>query len=60
MNRLIAFGGVAVAAAIAFQCLTEELRHRSTAAMGHRVSNHMKKMMANLPDDAPPKLVMSI
>ena len=60
MNRLVAFGGGAVGAAIAFQCLPEELRHRLTAAIGHRVTNHMKKMMANLPDDAPPKLVMSI
>ncbi len=60
MNRLIAFGGVAVGAVIAFQYLPEELRHRLTAAMGHRMTNHMKRMMANLPDDAPPKLVMSI
>ncbi len=60
MNRLVAFGGVAVGAAIAFRCLPEELRHRLTTAIGHRVTNHMKKMMANLPDDAPPKLVMSI
>jgi hypothetical protein len=51
MNRLIAFGGVAIAAATAFQCLPEELRHRLTAAMGHRMTNRMKKMMANLPDD---------
>jgi hypothetical protein len=63
MSRLITLGMATVGGVIAFQCLRREPRHRLTAAAGHWMTKHMKHMkhmMASLPEDAPPKLVMSI
>ncbi len=60
MSRLIALGAATVGAVIAFQCLPQKSRHRVTGAVGRWLTKHMKNMMARLPEDAPPKLVMTI
>ncbi len=60
MNKLIAIGLVAVGGVMAFRALPRETRSRLTAPLKRRISEHMKQMMATLPEDAPPKLVMSI
>ncbi len=60
MKRLIAVGGATLGGVIAFRYLPPELRHRLSAAVGRWMAKHMERIMARLPDDAPPKLVMSI
>lgn len=60
MNKLAAVGVAAVGGLIVYRCLPQETRDRLSAAMAHRMARHMEKMMANLPEDAPPRLVMTI
>ena len=60
MKPLTALGLAMVGGVIAFQCLPPELRGRLTARAKHRVTEGMKHMMASLPEDAPPKLIMSV
>ena len=60
MKPLTALGLATVGGVIAFQCLPPELRGRLTARVKHRVTEGMKHMMASLPEDAPPKLIMSV
>jgi hypothetical protein len=49
---------------IALRCIPQETRHRMTSAVGDwmtgRMIDHMGRMMARLPEGAPPKLVMSV
>ena len=60
MKPLTGIGLATVAGAIAFQCLPPQLRGRLTARVRHGMTERMKKMMASLPEDAPPKLIMSV
>ncbi len=60
MNRLVVLGTVAVGGLIVFKCLSAETRHRLTTAVKHWMIKRMENVMASLPEDAPPKLVMSI
>ncbi len=60
MNRLIAVGVATLGGVIAFRSLSRESRHRLTATAKHWIAKHMEQMMVNLPENAPPKLVMSI
>jgi hypothetical protein len=60
MNRLVLLGAATVGGLIAYRCLSPETRHRLTGTVKRRMMEHMEKMMAGLPEDAPPKLVMSI
>ena len=60
MKPLMAVGLAAVGGIIAFRCLPPELRSRMTARMKHRMTARLEHMMANLPEGAPPKLVMSV
>ena len=65
MNRLVVLGVVAaVGGVIAWRFSPQQSRSRASAApgswMSKRMLRHMERMMASLPDNAPPKLVMSI
>ncbi len=60
MNRLVALGLATVGGVIALQCVPRESRRRLTSALKDRMARRMEHMMANLPEGAPPKLVMSI
>ncbi|MEJ2566106.1 MAG: hypothetical protein P8Z00_07345 [Anaerolineales bacterium] len=60
MNKLTAVGSAAVGGLILYRCLPQETRNRLSVAVANHMAKHMKKMMANLPEDAPPRLVMSI
>jgi hypothetical protein len=60
MSRLIALGVATVGVVVAFRCVSRKSRQRRAAAVGHWMAKHMERMMASLPEDAPPKLVMSI
>jgi hypothetical protein len=59
MKRLLALGAIAVGAVIAFQS-SEESRRRLAAAVRRRMLKRMEHMMASLPEDSPPKLIMSV
>ena len=60
MNRLIAVGVTIFGGVIIFRSLPRESRHRLIASASHWIAKHMEQMMVNLPENAPPKLVMSI
>lgn len=56
MNRLLVVGGVLLGVAIAFQRLRRDPRRR----LGVVLRRRMEQFLQRLPEDAPPKLVMSI
>ncbi len=58
MKRVIAVGAAVVAGALALRLLAGD--RRLTAAIGLRVRRRMERMMASLPEDSPPRLVMSV
>jgi hypothetical protein len=60
MNKLTAVGVAAVGGLIVFRCLPRETRLRVTSTATHWLAKHMEKMMASLPENAPPRLVISI
>lgn len=60
MRTLVAVGLAALGGVIAFRCLPRKSRQRLTAAMEDWMTGHMERMMARLPESAPPKLVMSV
>jgi hypothetical protein len=59
MNRFIALGAVGIGGVIAFQ-LSQVPRRRLGAAISRRMLRNMEHMMASLPENSPPKLVMSV
>ncbi len=63
-TRLVAVGVAALGGVIAYRCIPSAWRHRMTHAVGGRISKHMiehvGRVMASLPEGAPPKLVASI
>lgn len=60
MNKLSAVGTAAVGGLLLYRCLPQETRDRLSVAVANQMAKHMEKMMANLPEDAPPRLVKSI
>lgn len=60
MKTLIAFGAAAVAGTLAFRYLPQARRDRLTGAIRDRMLKGCEHMMASLPEEAPPKLIMSI
>ncbi len=60
MRALTVVGMVAAGGAIAFGFLPQKARDRLTAPLRRWMSGHVEHMMARLPDNAPPKLIMSL
>ncbi len=60
MRALAAVGIAALGGVVAFRCLPPRSRRRLSAAMQRRMTGHMERMIARLPENAPPKLVVSI
>ena len=60
MNRLIALGAVVVGGAIAFRSLPGAPRRRFRAAVSRRMLQRMEYVLASLPENSPPKLIMSV
>lgn len=60
MNRFIALGAAVIGGVIAFRFLSKALRLRLSSVLGGRMLRNMEHMMASLPDNSPPKLVMSV
>ncbi len=59
MKTLVAIG-LATAGIVAFLCLPRESRERFSAPARRWMTGRLEHMMANLPENAPPKLIMSI
>lgn len=63
-SRLVTLGLTTVAGMIVIRCIPTQSRHRMTRAakdwMAKRMIDHMGRVMASLPEGAPPKLVASI
>lgn len=60
-TRLVTLGLTTVAGIIVLRCLPVESLHRMARDwMAKRMIDHMGRVMASLPEGAPPKLVASI
>lgn len=60
MKRSTALGMAVVGGAIALRSIPSVRRPRLGAAMRRRMLGGMERMMASMPEDAPPKLIMSV
>jgi hypothetical protein len=60
MKKLFALGLVVFGGVIVVRLLPRDLRARPAVAGRHWMAKHMEQMMASLPANSPPKLVMSI
>lgn len=64
MTKLFALGIATVGGVIVLRSVPRESRHRASRAVGDwmtkKMLNHMGRMMASLPEGAPPKLIASI
>lgn len=60
MKTLFTLGAIAAGGVIAFRCLPRASRNRMTAAMKDRMLKRCEHLMASLPEEAPPKLIMSV
>jgi hypothetical protein len=60
MRALVVVGLAAVGGVLAFKSMSPKSRRRFTAPIGRWIMGHMERMVARLPEGAPPKLVMSI
>ncbi|HWJ20949.1 MAG TPA: hypothetical protein VNS52_01245 [Gemmatimonadaceae bacterium] len=60
MKRSTALGMAVVGGALALRSISPARRPRLGAAMRRRMLGGMEQMMASMPEDAPPKLIMSV
>lgn len=60
MNKVIILGAGLVGAAIGFRLRSATPGRGLGSALGRRMLRHMESVIAKLPEDAPPKLVMSV
>ena len=60
MKPLVALGMVALGGVIVARYLSRESHGRLGDVVGRRIMKRMERMMASLPEGAPPKLVMSV
>lgn len=60
MNRFIAIGAVIAGGVIAFRTLPGAPRQRLAAALNRRMLQRMEHMMACLPENSPPRLIMTV
>lgn len=62
MKKLLLVSGILVGGAVASRILSEKQREpmtRFAAKMRDRLKSHMRRMMEEMPEDSPPRLVMS-
>jgi hypothetical protein len=62
VKRLLFVSGIVVGGAVASRLLPEKQReplNRVAAKMKERLHSHMGRMMEEMPEDSPPRLVMS-
>ena len=62
MKRLMLVSGILVGGAVASRILSEKQREpmtRVATKMRERLKSHMGRMMEKMPEDSPPRLVMS-
>ena len=60
MKKSIILGAVTAGGVIAYRCLPRASRDRVAGAIKDRMMKHCERMVANLPEEAPPKLIMSV
>lgn len=60
MKKLIAIGAGVVGGVVALRSLSPGLKRRLSDGVSRRMVQRMEHLMAILPEDAPPKLVMSV
>lgn len=62
MKRLLVVSGILVGGAVASRILSEKQRQptsRFATKLRQRLKSHMLRMMEEMPEDSPPRLVMS-
>lgn len=60
MKKLAVLGVIALGGAVAARCLRRQDRGHIGDSVRRRIMQNMERMMASLPEDAPPKLVMTV
>ena len=60
MKKSIALGTIVIGGVIALRAFSPTRRRRVRTAVRRRMLQRMEQVMASLPEDAPPKLVMSV
>ena len=60
MNRLIILGAAVIGGVIALELSSEARRRGIAAALRRRMLRGMETMIASLPEDAPPRLVVTV
>ena len=60
MNRNLMLGFAAGACLLGLGLLSKARRERIGHAIGRRMAGRMERMMASLPENSPPRLVMSV
>jgi tRNA/tmRNA/rRNA uracil-C5-methylase (TrmA/RlmC/RlmD family) len=60
MNRPIALGTAVLASVATLLVLSPDRRHRIRAGVRRRMTQRMEHMLAGLPEESPPKLIMTI
>jgi len=60
VNRNLSLGLAATAGVLGLALLSRTRRERIGHAISHRMLGRMERMMASLPENSPPRLVMSV
>lgn len=60
MKRYVILGAIVAGGMIAFQRFGGASRRRMRGELRRRMIKGMERMMENLPEEAPPKLIMSV
>lgn len=60
MNRTLRLGVAVTAGLLGLGLLSKARRERIGNAIGHRMLGRMEHMMASLPENSPPRLVMTV
>lgn len=60
MKLLIALGAAGIAGAIAYRCVPSGRRAHLASDFKTRVRRRVERVMAELPENSPPKLIMNV
>lgn len=60
MNKVIVLGSAVIGGMLALRALSTGSHRGLGSALNCRMLRHMEHMLASLPENAPPKLVMSV
>lgn len=60
MNKVITLGASVLGGLVGLQIFSPERRRRVAAGVRRQMRQRMEQMMASLPEESPPKLIMTV